>query len=71
MGEITKNQYGGHWAFLTILGLWATIFTLGASLLADLTGLGAFKSLKRVLMLMALPVRLGRRSASLIRRTLH
>ncbi|WVQ70249.1 uncharacterized protein L199_008475 [Kwoniella botswanensis] len=60
---ITKDyigtQYGGHFQYLTILGLFGTIITMMLSGICDyLPAIQAIKTFKRVFLLFALPVEL-------------
>ncbi|KAL7409267.1 FAR-17a/AIG1-like protein [Mrakia frigida] len=49
------NQYGGHWQFLTILGLWTSLLYLFISIFTPLLP-SVLHPLKRIILLLALPV---------------
>ncbi|QRW00400.1 FAR-17a/AIG1-like protein [Ceratobasidium sp. AG-Ba] len=52
-----RDQFGGHWQFLTILGLGAAWITMGLSLLGDLFPYArGLNSAKRSLLMISLPV---------------
>ncbi|WVW83274.1 hypothetical protein I302_105293 [Kwoniella bestiolae CBS 10118] len=57
--EYIGNQYGGHFQYLTILGLFGTIITMMMSGICDyLPAVQGLKPLKRIFLLFALPVEL-------------
>ncbi|KAK0498892.1 FAR-17a/AIG1-like protein [Armillaria luteobubalina] len=54
---IVETQYGGHYQFLTILGLVASLCTMGVALLVDLfPSVPALRSLKRAMLMVCMPV---------------
>ncbi|KAK0484606.1 FAR-17a/AIG1-like protein [Armillaria novae-zelandiae] len=54
---IVETQYGGHYQFLTILGLVASLCTMGVALLVDLfPSIPALRSLKRAMLMVCMPV---------------
>ncbi|KAK0219770.1 FAR-17a/AIG1-like protein [Armillaria nabsnona] len=54
---LVETQYGGHYQFLTILGLVASLCTMGVALLVDLfPSIPALRSLKRAMLMVCMPV---------------
>ncbi|SJL10540.1 uncharacterized protein ARMOST_13927 [Armillaria ostoyae] len=54
---LVETQYGGHYQFLTILGLVASLCTMGVALLVDLfPSIPALRSLKRTMLMVCMPV---------------
>ncbi|KAK0223974.1 FAR-17a/AIG1-like protein [Armillaria fumosa] len=54
---IVETQYGGHYQFLTILGLVASLCTMGVALLVDLfPSIPALRSFKRAMLMVCMPV---------------
>ncbi|PBK80833.1 hypothetical protein ARMGADRAFT_819906 [Armillaria gallica] len=54
---LVETQYGGHYQFLTILGLVASLCTMGVALLVDLLpSIPALRSLKRAMLMVCMPV---------------
>ncbi|KAK7693643.1 hypothetical protein QCA50_003212 [Cerrena zonata] len=56
VSEWINTQKGGHLQFLTIQGLAVAWLSMTLSTIYDLTGLGLVKSLKRILLMIALPL---------------
>ncbi|KAG7442920.1 uncharacterized protein BT62DRAFT_935646 [Guyanagaster necrorhizus] len=54
---VVETQYGGHYQFLTILGLVASLCTMGVALLVDLfPSILVLRSLKRAMLMICMPV---------------
>ncbi|KAK0205386.1 FAR-17a/AIG1-like protein [Desarmillaria ectypa] len=54
---VVETQYGSHYQFLTILGLVASLCTMGVALLVDLfPSIPALRSLKRAMLMVCMPV---------------